>query len=425
MKAATSRWWALSVAVLAVASSAIGIVNKFTYDDRYVVELNPIMKGMAGWWRVFATSYWPRNWGGDGYRPITILAYKIEYNIGGGSPVVFHAVNIALYVLASVLVFQLATRLFTPQRRWAAWLGAALFAVHPVHVEAVANVVGQSELIVAVLLIAATLLYVRDRLAGPLRTSTAAWIALLYAVACFAKEHGIVLPAILGAAELTLLLDREPWRERVPRLRPFYLTLALVAVSFVGVRSLVLADHSIGGFAPFTPFSTLHITTRDRVLTALGVVPEWIRLLYFPARLSSEYGPPDIEIAQGFSMSQIPGVAILVALLTLGIVLRRRHPVVSFGVAFACITLLPSSNFLLPAGIVLAERTLFLPSAGAMLVASVVLALVGERMGVQLASRRMTRLGAQVVAAIVLAAGLARSAQRTTVWRDNGRLFQQ
>ncbi len=416
-----TRFAAPFVALLAVASSVVGIVNKFTYDDRYIVEVNPLMRDHT-WARLFASSYWPRDWGGDGYRPLTILAFKIEYVIGHGSPVVFHAVNILLAALASVLVFLLARRMLPV---WAAWIAAALFAVHPVHVEAVANVVGQSELLVACALLVATSLYLRDRLRGPLRPATAAQVFALYAVACFAKEHGIVLPGILAAAELFLIPDETPLGERVRRLRPIYLTFVLIAVIFVGVRAQVLADHSFGGFQPFTPFSSLHISTRDRILTAIGVVPQWVRLLYFPAHLSSEYGPPDLPIAQGWSVVQVPGLLLLAGVLLLAVVLRKRQPVISFGIAFICVTLLPSSNFVLPAGILLAERTLFLPSVGAMLVLGALAVLVRDwgraRFG---EGRAVARFGYALVA-LPLAAGTVRSLQRTPVWYDNARLFQQ
>jgi hypothetical protein len=418
----TSRLATPAVAVLAIVSSIIGIVNQFTYDDRYIIEMNALMRDPHGWARVFISSYWPPDWGGDGYRPLTILALKIEYALGHGSPIVFHAANIALYAVASVLVFHLARQLLP---LWAAWTAAALFAVHPVHVEAVANVVGQSELLVGITLLAATSLYLRDRLHGPLRPATAAQLFALYAVACFAKEHGIVLPAILGAAELFVIRDDTPLGERVRRLRPVYLTFVLIAVIFVGVRGRVLADHSLGGFAPFTPFSSLHISAGDRMLTALGVVPQWLRLLYWPAHLSSDYGPPAIEIAQGRSVSQIPGLLLLVAVLALAVILRRRQPVISFGIAFACIALLPSSNFLLPAGIVLAERTLFLPSAGAMLVLGQLLVASRDAIRARIGDRRELARAPIAVLAVVLLAGMVRSVERTKVWHDNDRLFHQ
>jgi hypothetical protein len=422
MRDALQPWRTWAIAALALASSAIGARNWFTYDDRYVVELNPIMHSLNRWWTVFGQSYWPRNYGGDGYRPITILAFKIETAIGGGIPVVFHLVNILLYAVCCVLAYHVARRMLPD---WAAWLSAALFAVHPVHVEAVAGVVGQSELLVAASLLSAMLLYLRDRASGPLRPSTFALIALMYAVACLSKEHGIVLPALLAAAELLLVHSSQSLMERARRLRPFYLVLTLIAVSFVAARALVLADHGLGGFQPFTPFSALHVTGAQRVLTALGVVPEWVRLLFWPARLSAEYGPPGIEIVQSPGIEQLPGLLILIATLALGVVLRRREPVISFGIAVVCITLLPSSNFLIPAGIVLAERTLFLPSLGAMLIVGAVAVRLAAYVRARSPNPRPFAIAAGVTCGAVLLTGAARSSNRTRVWHDNDYLFNQ
>ena len=179
------RWRRLaapSVVILAILSSAIGLANKFAYDDVDIVQLNPAVHTLHRWWLEFGNSYWPKAIGGDGYRPITIIAFKIEWAIGGGSPIAYHAANILLYAAVSLLVFMLARRMLP---FWAAWVVGALFAVHPVHVEAVANIVGQSEMLVALPVLAATLLYLRDRRVGELRWSTAGWILLLYTIACF------------------------------------------------------------------------------------------------------------------------------------------------------------------------------------------------------------------------------------------------
>ena len=420
MSERSRRFAAPSVVLLAMLSSAIGIVNKFAYDDHYIIELGAPVHTLHRWWAAFATSYWPKNAGGDGYRPLTILAYKLEWAIGHGSPVVFHAVNILLYAAASLLVYALARRILP---LWAAWLVGALFAVHPVHVESVANVVGQAELLVAVALLGATLLYLRDRQSGSLRWSTAGWILLVYAAGCLSKEHAVVLPAILVAAELTVIEDRTPIRDRTLRLRPFYLATVAVALAFIAIRAYILSGHPLGGFEPFLPFSALRISATDRALTALGVVPQWIRLLYWPARLSADYGPPEIDIAQGASIVQLPGLLLLVGILAIGVVLRKRRPVISFGIAIICAALLPSSNFVLPAGIVLAERTLFLPSVGAMLIVGAATVAAGERLR-DAAQARWLRLAARVACGVVLAAAVVRSVTRTTDWRDNETLFR-
>jgi len=417
------RTWfpALSLALLAIASSAAGMFNEFTYDDRPVILDNKFMHDLHGLWRVFTQSYWPQDWGGDGYRPLTSLAFKLEFALSGGSSAVVHGVNIALYALASVLAFQLARRLMPD---WCAWVVAALFAVHPVHVEAVANGVGQSELLVAVFIVPAVALYLRDRmrLGGMLAPRTIAAILLLYAAACFSKEHGVVLPALLLAAELTVIEDAMSLRERARRLRPFYLGLTAIALVFLAARSRVFAGQGIVGFQPFQPFASLHISPTDRILTAIGVVPDWFRLLYWPARLSSEYSPPDTEIAQGLSVSQLPGFVLLIAIIALGLILRRKKPVVSFGIAFAAITLLPSSNFLITTGIIIAERTLFLPSLGAMIV-------LGGLLVPAMAAWRARVAGSgalvpQLLCGVVLLTGAARSERRTTVWHDNDTLFR-
>jgi hypothetical protein len=331
-------------------------------------------------------------------------------------------VNIALNAATTVAVFALASLLLPT---WAAWLAAALFAVHPVHVEAVANGVGQSELLVAVFLLPAVTLYLRGRMrdGGTLAPRTLAAIALLYAGACFSKEHGIVLPALLVAAELTVISDAMPWRDRARQLRPWYLALTAIALVFLAARSRVFAGQGFIGFQPFQPFASLHISSVDRILTAIGVVPEWFRLLYWPAHLSSEYSPPETEIAQGPSMTQLPGLALLIGVVALAVMLRRKKPVVSFGIAFAAITLLPSSNFLVTTGIVLAERTLFLPSLGAMIVLGAVLV---PALDAWKASRAgAVRFAPQALCGVVLLTGVFRSERRSMVWHDNDTLFRR
>jgi hypothetical protein len=421
-----SAWFApISLALLAIAASASSIVNEFTYDDRPVILDNPFMHDLHGWWRVFARSYWPQDWGGDGYRPLTSLAFKLEFALSGGNPVVVHGANIVLYALCAVFAFYLARRVLP---EWCAWVVAALFAVHPVHVEAVANGVGQSELLVAAFMVPAVTLYLRDRMrdGGVLAPRTIAAILLLYAGACFSKEHGIVLPALLVVAELTVIADATSLSERVRRLRPFYLGLTVIALAFLAARSRVFAGQGIVGFQPFQPFASLHISASDRLLTAIGVVPDWFRLLYWPVHLSSEYSPPETEIAQGLSMSQLPGFLLLAAIIALGVMLRRRRPAMSFGIAFAAITLLPSSNFLVTTGIVLAERTLFLPSLGAMILLGAVLvpAIDAWRERFPAGGRAAVRLAPQLLCGLVLLTGAARSERRATVWHDNDRLFR-
>ena len=464
-----ARWWLLAatLVLLALAASCSGIRNGFTYDDVYIIQKNGIVHSLHGWWRLFKLSYWPRPLGADGYRPITMLAFATEWVIGGGSAWIFHAVNVALYCAMTVAVFWLASALLPLA---AAWMAAALFAVHPVHVEAVAGVVGQSELSVGLLLTVATTLYIRRRLTGTRTNADTAGhdaddpstgtrvlslgamlgIALCYAVGLFAKEHAIVLPALLLAAELTVVGDERPLRTRLVLIRPFMLGLTLVAVLYLAARYAVKGGQ-ISGFQPFVVFQALSLSYSNRVLTMFGVVPAWVRLLLWPAHLSTEYAPPYVDIAQGPSLLQLPGLFLLVGVLGLGVVLARLGKAVrgpgssasaassassassalsasaSFGIAWLCITLLPTSNFIIPAGIILAERTLFLPSVGAMLAlgAAWPWLLARVRSLRWNGAERATRILLPATLGAILVAGSWRSVTRTAVWHDNERLFWQ
>lgn len=415
----TRRSWsgfAVLIAMLALAAAWSSLANGFAYDDVYILQ-KAGRHTMDGWWRDFAATYWPRAMGGDGYRPLTVIAFRAQWLAGDGTPPLFHLVNVVLHVLTAVAVFAFATALLPLA---AAVVAAALYAVHPIHVEAVANVVGQSELIVALLVTLAVTRYVRSRNQGTL--GWPGWLAIgaLYLVACFFKEHAIVLPALLLVAEVTVVADRAPMRQRLARARAPALALGALALAYLFIRSRVVLGGG-AGFVPFLPFQVVKFEPVDRVLTAVGVVPDWLRLLLWPARLSAQYSPQYVEIAQGPSIAQLPGLLLLLGLLGLTIACWRRSPVTSFGIAWAVITLLPSSNFLVPAGFIIAERTLLLPSVGAVVAVASAIPWLYARVEHSGAAQLASAVG--IVA--LVAVGLMHSNARNRVWRDNETLFTQ
>ena len=413
-------WWLLAIAIaaLALAASANSITNGLAYDDVYLLAKNPgRMHTLARLWREFAHTYWPEVDGGDGYRPLTIIAFRLEWALGGGAPQVFHAANVALHTLTAVAVFWLACGVLPVA---AAWVAAALYAVHPVHVEAIANVVGQSELWVALLLTLGVALYVHGREAGPLTQMRWLAIGAVYAAACLFKEHAVVLPVLLLLAEATVVVDRSPWSLRISRLRVPVLLLAVVALSYMWARSRVVVG-GLSGFQPFVVFQALNLSSSDRVLTMIGAAPEWLRLFLWPARLMTEYAPPYIDMAQGPSVTQLPGLLLLVGILGLLIACWRKSPATAFGIGWVVIALLPASNFLVAAGFIIAERTLLLPSVGAMLAVGSLVPWLYQRVE----GRRVAQYAAATALVLLIALGVARSVERNPVWKDNEALFRQ
>ena len=405
----------VAILLLAILSSAPSLTNAFAFDDVHIVQYNDRVHALGGWWRLFGQSYWPPSHGATLYRPLTMMGFAAQWAAGGGSPPVFHAASVLLYALACLLVLRLARALLEPA---AAWAAAALFAVHPVHVEAVGNVVGQSELWAAIAVVAAVGLYLRVREAAAPTPAHVLALSGLYAAGCLAKEHAIVLPALLLAAELTVVPDARAPRERAAALRPLYLALGAVAALYLGARELVTGgvtyDDVNIAFAPQLGGS--------RPLTILGLVPEWARLLLWPARLSADYSPQQTPVVAHFEPRLLAGVVLLAAAVGAAVAARRRLPAVTFGLAWTAATMLLVSNLLVPTGVLLAERTLFLPSVGAALAAGgAVQGLAGRWHSIAPALRAASVAGL----ALLLGAGVVRSAERQRVWRDTDSVVRQ
>jgi len=417
-EAARSRWpaWAPALLIVAVtlAASASSLGNGFAYDDVHAIGNNEQLHTLAEPWRFFTETYWPPGKFGGGstlYRPITSLSFAIEWAVGGGSPAVFHLTNVLLYICVCLAVLALARALLPD---WVAVLAAALFAADPLHVEAVGNVVGQGELWAALFSVLAVLVFLRARNAAGLNHEARLWLYGYYFLACLSKDNGLILPGLLLAAEFTVVQDPRPLRDRLSALASFWGILI-----GVGVVYLVLRTHVTGSLAGDFPNILIGTATYpERLFTMLRVALEWPRLLLWPAHLQADYSPLDFVRETSFGPLQFAGLGMLVTAVWLTVWSWRRRPIVAFGMLWIGVAIFPVSNLVLKAGIVLAERTLFLASVGAALAVGAGLAAVFEVEGL---TRRLALAGATVV--VVL--GCWRSALRQPVWRDSATLFAQ
>jgi hypothetical protein len=403
---------------IALLSTWTALGNSWVQDDIPIILGNQAVHSLERAWELFAASYWPEPFPRELYRPVTMLGFAVQWAIGEGTPLVYRITSILLYMAATLAVWRLARRFLGAG---AAWAVAALFAAHPVHVESVAVAVNQAELLVALLLTLITIAWIDRRRAGrPTDGWWGAGVVGAYFVAGLVKEHAFVLPVLLVALELTVLDDGRPLRERVRANRMVMLGFALVVAVAVGIRDLVLAGNTKGSF---TAEALVDSGVGGRALTMLGVVPEWARLLIWPAHLRAEYSPREIIAATGFGSAQLAGVALLLiggAIIVLG---RRRLPVAAFGFAWLAIGLGPVHNVLVPTGIVLAERTLFLGSIG-FLVGVVALGdALRSRLGqTDARAARIVTVGGLTA---LLLMGITRSASRQRVWLDPATLWRQ
>jgi len=411
--------WYAAIVALAVVASATSLSNGFAMDDLALVADNERVHSLHAWWRLFTLPYWPAQYGASLYRPLVTIGYTLQWTIGNGAPWVFHLTSVALYAVlcALVLAFLLDLLGAIP-----ALIAAALFAVHPVHVEAVGNVVGQAELLAAAAAVGACVIYVRARRANRLGAGAITSIGLLYAIACLCKEHALLLPMLLAVTEWfgAARHDSATANELAAKLRaiaPLFVGLFCIAVAYLIARTLVVGE--LLGEKHLVPVFGVR-----RLWVMLVVVPHWVRLLLWPAHLSAEYSPRHIAIPDAPGPEIVLGSALLVTLAALFVALgrsaepsRAERAAARFALAWLAVTLLPVSNLF--SVMLVAERTLLLPSLGAMVFVGAAMSWAMQE------ATRPARVALATAAAVLVAAGAIRSSDRQRVWSDDATLFAQ
>ncbi|HZS59488.1 MAG TPA: hypothetical protein VFA43_09475 [Gemmatimonadaceae bacterium] len=357
--------------------------NGFTLDDTGVIRSNDLVHSLSGVWRAFAHPYWPEASGHGQYRPLTIAAFAMEWAVGHGAAWPFHLVSLLEHVTVCLLLWRVLATMLDAE---GAWAGALWFAVQPVHVEAVASAVGQSELLAATFVLAA---WLSHRRGSPLAV-------LCFALALLSKESAVVFIGLAMGADF--LFHRE-------RRRALYLGYTAIVAAYVLVLSTVFADQPFSSTAP----AWYHVTAADRWLTMLSVTPDLVHLMVAPVTLRIDYVPRVIDLQTSVTPAVMLGAGLVVAVAWLAVATRRAAPPLSYGIWWFGAAYAPVSNVVFASGIVIAERTLYLPSAGAALI-------VGW-----LASRALERWR-RVAPFALAAAGVllgVRTWTRTPDWHDD------
>ena len=397
---------AAGILALAVLASISGITNQFAQDDFAFILRNDAVHDLGRGPRFFLEPYVGPPRPPELYRPLALLSFAVQWAAGGGAPLIFRLVSYLLYGATCLAVFGLA-RAVLPAA--AAFAVAALFAVHPVHVEAVALAVNQGELWVALLSSVAVSGYIRARRTGPIPPRTMLGIAGLYFVACLFKENAAILPGLLLAAELFLIPAGRGLTDRARATAPLYLLLALTGLGFLAIRTAVLGGQLRGALIAE---AIAPQNLGERALTMLTVVPHWFRLLFWPANLQGDYSPSEIVARYGWTPEATLGALLIAGAVVAAVAARRRVPAISFGIVWMAVAVFPVHNVLVPTGVVLAERTLLLASVGAMLLLGGLGSLLLER------ASASTRVLFASVTGLLLILGTYRSAIRHPDWSD-------
>lgn len=375
----------------------------YTLDDLTLVQRDPRVLELR-WGALFTTPLWPIGGGGGLYRPLLLLSFALEQRLHG-SVHLMHLTNVLLHLGVCLLLRPVLSTLLDPRGTAAA---ALLFAVHPLHVEAVTGLVGRAELLALLggLLAWRCLLPVP----GPPSWPRAGLGGLAFLGALLCKESALTLIPVI-ALHACLLARRAgaPLRPALSRLLPLLGALAAV----IALRLLLLGP---GGAAPTQVPASLNPLAAsplgERLATGLVLLTRYAWLCVYPVRLVADYSFAAIPVEPGL-LAWRPALALLgwsLAFLGAARLARRGEPVPLLALTWF-VLLLGSVLQVVPIGAMFAERFAYAPSLAACMLVGWVL-------------QRARPEGPAPLALLVVALACAgRTALRSLDFRDNTRLF--
>ncbi len=367
------------------------LVNQFAMDDELYILRNPQVTDPS-LHRLFSP-----NPVSAVFRPVAFGTLALNWAIGGAEPFGYHLLNLLLHAGATLLLYILLQELLgnSPEGKTVAFAAALLYAVHPIHTEAVAWVVGRAELLAAGFLFAGWILHLRDRTVSSLAC---------FATAILSKESAVAFFPLVLLGDYTL----GKWK---PRIR--YAMAAGLTLLYLGLLWKVEGGRFGPAEIPMFDNPLAHLPAGWRILNALRVAWKYVALQIYPAVLSCDYSFNQIQAYRDWRHTLPAAVAAAAAggAWIWAVRKRRQGWAIAGGIYFAGFA--ATANILVPTGTIMGERLAYLPSAGFCLLLA---------LGWNWIRQKKEILAWGLLATIVLALSV-RTVVRNRDWKDTFALY--
>ena len=343
-----TAWW-ISLALAALASAAFASVWRHafvSFDDPQYVSENHVVRSGLTWQGV----RWALTTGEAGnWHPLTWMSHMLDVQLFGVEAGPHHAVNLALHIVNALLLFGVLRRM--TGALWRSAFVAALFALHPAHVESVAWISERKDVLstlFALLTIWAYVEYVRER-----RWIWYAAVIVGLALGLMSKPMVVTLPCVL------LLLDYWPLRRPLER-RLILEKLPLLALAAASSVATFIAQRRGGAVSGLTA-----LPLASRVGNAVVAYLRYIETMVWPAHLTVLY-----PYSTDFGWRLVASAILLVVVTALIAIWGRRHRYLVVGWLWFLGTLVPVIG-LVQVGIqAMADRYTYVPYIGLFLIAA-------------------------------------------------------
>ena len=430
-KSLRSGWFPALIGALCYLFSLGG---GFVRDDPAIIENNPRVKQLTDLRAIWLTDWWASyvEPGADGpsslrdrlYRPLSLFTFAVQYSLHGMTPWAFHLANVLMHALMCRLVWRLAQRIIDDPA--IASVAAMIFAVHPIHAEAVCELVGRAEILVAIGLTTGLLAATpANGLPGMTRTFGA---ALAFFLALLAKESAICYLPFLAAMWIhrrDRVAGRDFWRGVLARLP----ILLLPLIAYFWMRYVALDGQLIRPVLTSVLLNPLKDTTAlERLNGVLIILGHYARLMLTPVKLSSDYSYAIVDPRAGASAMTVLGAAVAIGSIVLAgrwlfEAMRGRPGATMPGYGLLAVLFLGSyaliSNVFVLIGVSLGERLFYWPSVPACIALGIL-----SVHTIRAAQSRRAALDWQAAVTIVLISFAGRAALRSLDWRSPYELYR-
>lgn len=346
------------LALVAFAVYANSLSYEFVFDDDSVVQGDESLTKLSNIPKYFTGEQGFHKVIGRYYRPVVSASYNIDYALWGLKPFGFHLTNVLIHVINTLLFFRLLLLMFTGSRSkfkvYSIFIGAVLFAVHPIHTEAVAWVSGRTDSLSCTFFFASFIFYFKYSSNESVKNLSLALV--FYFIALLSKEMAITLPVVIILYDL--VVNRLSIKDMFKQKQKVYFAFILLSVLYLILRWAVLRD--VPQRSSYFYFYGKDFATA--FFTMLQTVPYYFKLAVFPSGMLYHYSG---YLPYVSSISEITVIFAVAFLLVIGFIifyLYKKLPVVSYSLMFFFVTLLPVLN-IVPTMNFMADRFLYIPSA--------------------------------------------------------------
>ncbi len=345
----------LVLVTFAVYSNSLN--NEFVFDDESVVLGDESITSLSNIPKYFTAEQGFHKVIGRYYRPVVSATYAMDYALWGLKPFGFHLTNVLIHVINVLLLFGLLRLMFEKStskfKDYGILIGTLIFALHPIHTEAVAWVSGRTDSLSCTFFFASFIYYLKfsKKSSG----SNLVLTLFFYLFALLAKEMAITLPVMIILYDLVVVRLRV--KDALKGKAKIYGALIVLSIAYLLLRWAVLKDIP----QRESYFYFYGKDTATAIYTMLQTIPIYFKLAVFPIGMVYHYGGFLPYLSSPADFGVIFAVAFLAVTGFVAFYLYRRMPVVSYALIFFFITLLPVLN-IVPTMNFMADRFLYIPS---------------------------------------------------------------